>query len=688
MVSEATNIVAPEALNQMGGFVMVPGSPLHLIDTCKQAMERHEFSQAKKLLKEVLAKPEINEALLQREHNDRVIQIHQQEIEARQVVKAVLEQFRAKEIATQGEDSPMVQALDQQIEQTQANMDGLQAAADMLSDQITEINSRPEILALRPLEAKADLGAEVLKRRGDFAVDVAKSGRLGVNQIASAAQAVAEVINTVDLANQVVNLAAGTATTVSALSSAAPILTGGAQVLTGSAQAVVSAASLANNAYHACKDLQRNATAKAVKEGVQNDPELRAAIQRIENKAQRNAIERAVKTTRDGALVVTGVATVVAGSALVTSGVLAAASAPGFGAASAPTLALTGAATGVAVGAGVVSVAATAGTYAFQAGRHQQSAAAKEVCIQAAVGTEALLLKTEDGQVVGGKLPSENGQPQKLKDPNIPKNVADAMHTLQKHAIKKGDLSLNDALDVAKLNEYAKTRLVSLDTREAVAVFSAKLTEECQQAFDKRGGANIVSSDLPVGTPAVEAARGLGMTDREITSLVNTFNDALTNQMGLEALAQKTGLRHGSDTTLEPALEQVKNAGGFFKAMKQKLGFGGDKHDGDAKEDLKASNHGVSEEDFEEGMDSSNDLSFDEAEYEAHGNIINLDEKNVRAMLCNGSKTPALDGPLVKAAEPGHAAGQKKHTGDDAHIPHGKNTGNPKPASPGLSASH
>lgn len=657
-------IIAPQGINAVNGVAYLPDSPIALIDACKQLFERHEFSQAKKALKEVLAQPEIRENLLQREHNDRVIHIHNQEIEARQVVIAALEQVRAKEIYLKGEGSPMVQALDQQIEQTQGGIDSLQAEANTLSAEITRINNLPDIQKLRPLEARADLGAEVLKRRGDFSVDVAKSGRFGMNQIASVANAVAEVINTVDLTNQVVNLAAGTTTTVSALSSAAPILSGGAQILTGSAQAAVSAASMANNAYHACKDLQRKATAKGVKEGVQNDPQLRAAIERIENKARLNALERSVKTARDGALVITGVATVTAGSALVTSGVLAAASAPGFGAASIPTLALSGAAAGVAVTSGAISAAATAGTAALQIYRHKSSHAAKEVCINSAVGTKALLLTADDGTQYGGKLPSENGQPQKLKDPGIPKEVADAMYKLQQYAIKEGDLSPSEALDVAKLHEYATTRLISLDTREAVAVLSAKLTEECKQAFEKRNGADIVSSDLPVDTPAVQAARDLGMTDREITSLINSFHNEVTNKLALQTLAQKTGMRHGSDTSLTPATEKIhdflatpiptqkikehltqapEKVNGLWNSLKK--AFGSDKPAQDSQEKIQAD-----EEAFEKGMQPNNLESFNETEIEDLPQKISFE--NVRELLHDDHSKHVSHGPQMKMAKP------------------------------------
>ncbi len=584
MLSDLTiNLVSDQLISTPG-----PNGYLSLIQACHELAERGKFKASSKELQALLEQPEIRDALLQREHNDRVIKIQQAEIQARMEALAVLQQEQAKLIATySGADKDaVIQVLDQQIAQVQAGIDALHQVNDVLSQQINEINQRPEIEALRPLEAHVDLGKEVLKRNGDLAADMIKASQVPVGMILSEISTVADIAGYADLAYQASGVMTGAATGATVLSAATPLVGGVTQIAGGGLQALAGVVSGVNNAYHGVKELQRKANAKEVKERIVDDPVLRAAVERIENKANRNAVERGIKTARDGALVVTGVATVVAGSALVTSGVLAAASAAGGGAAAVPTLALTAAASGVAIGAAAVSTVASASVGVFQVGRHVTSAAAKATCMRAIVGADELL-RIGGG---AGKLPSDqNGQPMLLKDPNIPRAEAEAILKLQKHAIKTGALTPEQALDVSKIREYAAVRLTSLDTREAVAILGGKLMEECAEAIQRRGGKGIVTSDLPKDTPAVKAARGLGMTDREIVNLVNNLHADITHKIAEQTLAQKTGLRQSALTSLNPVLEPTweqnkqkisSKANSLLQRVKGKLGFGGNEPGG------------------------------------------------------------------------------------------------------------
>jgi hypothetical protein len=128
---------------------------------------------------------------------------------------------------------------------------------------------------------------------------------------------------------------------------------------------------------------------------------------------------------------------------------------------------------------------------------------------------------------------------------------------VQKLAIKKGYLTPEEALDPAKLGEFAKVRLITRDTRFAVDTLSKKLLAECDVAIQHRGGNGIVTSDLP-NTPAVNAARKLGIKDNEIVGMVNAAHDERTRLVAKQTIAQKTGLRSGTDAEVKRAPFVVK----------------------------------------------------------------------------------------------------------------------------------
>lgn len=516
----------------LGSGVAAVSTAAAAVEAIMEQRSRGKFKSAQKQLDKLLQDPVIKGCIEQREHNNIVLALHQNEIRAREAGLAPLEQQRALLEAQFGSQDPNVVALDQAIQHVQNGINGLKQHAQAISNEITEINKLRIIKDLRPLEAVADLGSEVAKHSGDNLINNIDIARRGLS-------------TTLDLGQGALGIASAAGAGGAALANAVPIVGGVASVATGSMQAAVAGASLAHGAYQAYKNHKREQNAAEVRAEI-DDPVLAAAIKRIETKAHRNKVQRGVEMLRDGALVVTGVSSAVAGSALVVSGALAAASAPGFGAGAAPGLAVAGVAAGVAVGAGAVSAAAAAGVEVFKVGRHVQSAMVKNECIRTIIGTQSLLA------MGGGKLPSDrDGNPQKLRDPNIPSEVSDAILSMQRHAISKG-MSPEDALDVAKLHEFATNRLIAHDTREAVAVLSQKMLQECHEAFVERGGVNIVSSDLPENTPAITAARKLGMTDREITSMVNAMASHSTRQAAQQTIAQRTGLRSGSDKKFGP----------------------------------------------------------------------------------------------------------------------------------------
>ena len=226
-----------------------------------------------------------------------------------------------------------------------------------------------------------------------------------------------------------------------------------------------------------------------------------------------------------------------------------------------------------------------------------------------------------------------------LKDPNIPREEAEAILKLQKHAIKTGELKPRQALDVAKLREYATVRLIALDTRESVAALGGKLVEECAEVIQKRGGNGIVTSDLPKDTPAVKTALGLGMTEREVVSLVNNLHAEVSHKIAEQTLAQKTGLRQKASTSLDPTFEptweqnkdKVANkASSLLQSVRKKLRIGGKSQKGDGESVGVETKHELTEDEIA-ALKPEGEIAQDDLLHENYGPPMEFDDNALAA---------------------------------------------------------
>jgi len=128
----------------------------------------------------------------------------------------------------------------------------------------------------------------------------------------------------------------------------------------------------------------------------------------------------------------------------------------------------------------------------------------------------------------------------------ITKKELDAIMKIQQHAIKKGQLDPNNAMDLDNLAKYMEKRIISRDNRQAVTVIANKLLDETRQARNHRKGGPIVPSDLPRDGQTVNALRKLGLKDREITGISNAIANKGANKAGIDTLKSKTGLKFKS----------------------------------------------------------------------------------------------------------------------------------------------
>jgi len=530
-LSQASQIVGDGA-GALAVGVSGVGVIANTVALIQQYRDRGQYDKAKKAFRELAKDPHVADLVGQRETLNEMLLHQKAQLRMIERQLAILQEQRDQIIEAEGPDSPKVAIVDDAIGRVEENIGGLKDTMEQLDNRITVINRDPMMQQLRPLEAHYHLASEVLKHEGAFKLQIAEALHKGAATVVDASQGALTIAS---------NVAGGS----SLLSAAAPIAGGAAQMVTGTFQAGVSGASLAFNAWSAYKFSKKEKLAAEARQDIQ-DPALNAALHRMERKAHKNKIEKGVESIRDGALVVTALSSATAGAALVVSGGLALASAPGFGVGAAPGLVVTAGAGAVAVGAGVVGAGFAAGASGFKAHRHFTSSRAKKELARCEIGAK------EMKRLGAMQLPCDaQGMPVKVGDPPLRKDIANAMLSLQKKAIKSGALSAEDALDPAKLEAYAALNLISRDSRRAAEVFVAKLKEECQQAINKRDGTAIVTSDLPDNTPAINAARKMGMTDEQIVQVVNAASLDITEKVAHKSIAQKMGLRGGTSADLE-----------------------------------------------------------------------------------------------------------------------------------------
>ena len=534
---QVSNVIG--ALGSAGTTVMgAVGSAAAVVELGLSIKERREAKRDIKTYQEQASDPVVLNLLQQRTHATAMLDHGRTEMAHLQLERAALEQQLARHEATNSADVGGLREIEAKIAAKDQQIGKIEVAVQKADERINEINATPEMKELHVIESKAALASAMLKRSGDFRIDGAETALKGASTL-------------LDVGQGAVGIAAGAAGGASAAVTAVPIVGGAVSIATGAGQSVVSAASLIHNAYRAHKEGVRERKARDAREGIE-DPELNAAIKRVQNKAGRNKLERGVMAIRDSAGVIAGASAAVAGVAVVTTTALAAASAPGFGVGGLPSLAIAGGSAALAVGAGAVSAAAAGGAQLMKVGRHLQSVWHKNDAIRC---NEAM----DDLKRLGlMKLPcDEQGRPVPLPKGMLSPGKAAALERVQKLAIKKGYLTPEEALDPAKLGEFAKVRLITRDTRFAVDTLSNRLLAECDVAIQHRGGNGIVTSDLP-NSPAVNAARKLGIKDSEIVGMVNAAHDERTRLVAKQTIAQKTGLRSGTDAEVKRAPFVVK----------------------------------------------------------------------------------------------------------------------------------
>jgi hypothetical protein len=543
--------------------------------------------------------PEVAALIRERTNFDVVMQLHKQEA-AKCAEKVVSLAARAEEIKKMMDpDSPehqklsdaekavvpqlagMLEQLNNEAAQQIQRIQSLNEATKGIDARITEINQEPRMQQLVALEAKADLAKETLKRQGKSVRNAMDTLEKGASTLSSGAQAVLNVLEVTAVGGEILGTAVGVA---------GPAIT----IATGTLQAGVGAINLGMDVHAYVKAAEMQTAAHEARADI-TDPALEAAIKRIELQAKTDKYVKAADGVKHGTAVVTGVATGVAGAGLLA----AAAGSAGMGMGAAPGAAIAAAGVAVAVTSAGVTIGVSAGVevFKYKVNSHNMNTAAEaELALKGINKLRNMVLsgdipanpvavdEPEEGPAVAAEAPEEDkelgnaipaeaeemqqapdhaegaevqGNQAKLLSKNaemkpgadsrlLTKKELDAIMKIQQHAIKKGQLDPNNAMDLDNLAKYMEKRIISRDNKQAITVIANKLLDETRQARNHRQGGPIVVSDLPRDGQTVKALRKIGLKDREITGISNAIANKSANKAGIDTLKNKTGLKFKS----------------------------------------------------------------------------------------------------------------------------------------------
>lgn len=532
--------------------------------------------------------PQVAELIRERSNFNIVIQLHKQEA-AKCAEKVVALAAHAEGIqniqnpsGSEVEAAPqMLAQLNNEAAQLIQRIQALNEITQGIDARITEINQDPRMKQLVALEVKADLAKATLKHQGKSVRNAMDTVEKGVASLSGGAQAVLNVLEVASVGGQ--TLGTGIAVAGPAIS-----------IASGALQAGVGGINLGMDVHAYVKAAERQNIAHQARADI-SDPALEAAIKRIELQAKTDKYVKAAEGVQHGTAIATGVATGVAGAGLLAAA--AGSAGMGMGAAPGAGIAAVGVAVAVTTSGVTIGVAAGVEVFKYKVNSHNLKIAGEaELALKGINKLRNMVLsgdipenpvavdEPEEGPAVAAEAPGEENQqgnaiaaeaeemqqaPDHVEGAEVKGNQAqvlsknpqlkpaadsrlitkkelDAIMKIQQHAIKKGQIDPNNAMDLDNLAKYMEKRIISRDNRQAVAVIANKLLDETRQARNHRKGAPIVTSDLPSDGQTVNALRKIGFKDREITAISNAIADMGANKAGIDHLKNKTGLKFKS----------------------------------------------------------------------------------------------------------------------------------------------
>lgn len=435
----------------------------------------------------------------------------------------------------------------EQVELHEAKIASMAPAKDQLNTVVNDINSHPRLASaeFRELEAKYDLE----KKLGSIGQ---KTVRDLVSTTKSAISAGGNVIGTVSAALGAAQLPAAVAT------AAAGVVGSGASIAVGSIMVVEGAIEVGKglveiNALSKHGKRADQAGQEAMKSSVQEtdiemkqDQQMTAfCMARVSDVAEQQKHQKAFKVVEAVGVIAMGTGAITVG----VGGIAAAAGAGGMGVGAAPGLAVTAVGGGLMVAGGGVVITAKAGAAAakyFANRSDKQDLKVAQLALEAA----GMYSATQNGQTPDGITPEHIKALNKVKQ--------DLKGTLRAMGVNDEKVIAQMLNDHQQVRHFAACVVVHKDTKLAAATLSQMALKECfgaqldraTMAAQRRAGqmtpgkaVNLVETDLPKNTPAINALRKLGMSDQKIVQTVNALASHQTREIGEQKIQKVTGLR-------------------------------------------------------------------------------------------------------------------------------------------------